>query len=188
MLTEELSIIDPVSPLWNTVRPLLDAALKLEQGPSDMVWHGWHKPQIDAFLRELPDPCTLLVAVWDTSENNEATVDDTAPETVAVGIIFEIRAGVIHSLRTIETLVAHGLPPLASLEPGYQHAFDMIRITRTQIAPVAWALFTDWTTWNEWLYAENEQGEPLNKGVLLAEMAHQGRCVLMGSRAGHHHS
>jgi hypothetical protein len=54
-----------------------------------------------------------------------------------------------------------------------------MRITGIQVAPVAWALFTDQTTWNEWLFAEDDKDE------LIASLAKQGRCVLMGSQASH---
>ncbi len=56
------------------------------------------------------------------------------------------------------------------------------------MSPVAWALFIEKPTWDEWLFADGNDGAVVNKGKLLATFARQGRCVLMGSQTAHHHT
>src|SRR6266568_48005 len=67
------------------------------------------------------------------------------------------------------------------LEPGFEDAFEIIRVARAQVAPVAWGLFTDKTTWDEWLFASNGDEGVIDKGELLASFARKGRCVLLSS-------
>jgi hypothetical protein len=92
-------------------------------------------------------------------------------------------------------LTSSGLKPTKELEPGFEDALEIMRAARAQVAPVAWALFTDKMTWNEWVFAiaENDRKDNgvsdnvMDKGELLATFARQGRCVLMGSQTAHHH-
>lgn len=184
MLAEELVVIDATSPLWNAVRPLLDIALQLEQQDSSYSWHGWRKEDITTFLKTLPTHCSLLVGVWQV----DATVADLS-EQLSLGCICEIVAGEVQSIRTFGALVDAGLPPIEQLEPGYIHAQELMRITKEQVAPVAWALFTDKMSWDEWLLTDANNESMLNKKELLASLTQQGRCVLLGSQAAqrHHH-
>ena len=177
MLAEELSVIDADSSLWSAVRPLLDNALRLEQQDDTYIWHGWRKSQMNAFLQRLPVHCTLLVGVWGMDEDER--------ERLILGYVCEVIAGEVHTIRTFEALADPDLPSVQELEPGFEHALSLMRVARNQIAPVAWALFTDKTTWDEWLFAAGE-GE-IDKGTVLASFAQQGRCVLLGSQASHHH-
>ena len=184
MLAEEFVVVDGASPLWATARPLLDVALQLEQQDDSHVWHGWTKRQIVAFLQRLPTHCSLLVGVWQEE-------GQTQSETVKLGCVCEVKNGEVCSLRTFAALDDGTLPPVEQLEPGYQHALAIMRVVRGQVAPVAWALFTDKRTWDEWLFAEGADGHAIDKGELLAELARQGRCVLMGSQTAkhpHHHA
>ena len=48
----------------------------------------------------------------------------------------------VRSIRTFEALIAAGLKPIKQLEPSYEEALEIMRAARVQIAPVAWALFT----------------------------------------------
>jgi hypothetical protein len=189
VLAEDVIVVDPTSTLWRSARPLLEAALGLEQkGEEGMSWRGWRKQSIDAFLRELPDHCALMVGVWDDESGESGQVREH--ELLVVGFVCEVHMGEVRTIRTLEVLRAQpeaGLPPIQDLEPGFQHAFDLMRAVRTQIAPVAWALFTDWATWNEWIYGNDQQEAVIDKGAVLSELALQGRCVLMGSQASHHH-
>src|SRR5689334_25367076 len=101
VLAEEFIVIDPASPLWNTSRPLLEAALRLEQQDEDhSAWHGWRKPTIEAFLRALPDHCTLLVGVWD----GETGASVPERDVLVAGFVCEVRAGEVCTLRTLEAL------------------------------------------------------------------------------------
>jgi hypothetical protein len=106
-------------------------------------------------------------------------------EELMLGCICEVLHGEVCSLRTFESLT--GIPPVKELEPGFEHARELMKATREQVAPVAWALFTDTSTWNEWLFAEGPDNTIIDKGELLAEFARQSRCVLMGSRTQHYH-
>jgi len=177
VLSEELLILDADSSLWHQIRPLLDATLRLEQMDESYAWHGWHKQQINAFLQGLPVHCTLLVGVWETSMDQS--------EVLALGCICEISEGQVCSIRTFEALA--DLPHVQELEPGFEHAFALMQAARVQVAPVAWALFTDKATWDEWLFTENVDGNVVDKGELLATFATQGRCVLLGNQTKHLH-
>lgn len=182
MLAEELSVIDADSSLWNKTRPLLDIALRLEQHDDSYVWHGWRKSQLNAFLQSLPAHCSLVVGVWET-ESEERSRER---EQLILGCVCEVIEAEIHTIRTFEAFTDPDLPPLQQLEPGFEHALAIMRVARIHVAPVAWALFTDRTTWDEWLFATGEDAEAINKGDILASFAHQGRCVLLGSQATHH--
>ena len=182
MFAEDFSVLDAGSTLWPPARPLLNAALNLEQQDALFSWHGWKKSHIDAFLQDLPTHCALLVGVWEPDPSTEDGL-----ERLSLGLICEVTNGSICSLRTFESLVDPDLPAVSALEPGFEHARELLRVTKTLVAPVAWALFTDLTTWQEWFFSAASTEPTLPKGTLLASLASQGRCVLMGSRAMHHH-
>jgi len=63
-----------------------------------------------------------------------------------------------------------------------------MRVVRLQVAPAAWALFTDKPTWDEWILTDDGKSGIVDKGVLLAGLAQQGRCVLLGNQTQHQHS
>ncbi len=184
MFAEEFFVQDADSLLWKEARPLLNAALKLAQQNGQSIWHGWQKQHITTFLQNLPPHCALLVGVWQTEESPR---DELAHEQLVLGLVCEVLHGEIHSLRTFEALVDANLPAISSLEPGFEHARELLQATKREVAPVAWAIFTDLPTWQEWLFSEGSAEQALDKSELLASLARQGRCVLMGSRAMHHH-
>ena len=186
MLAEELSVLDANAPLWNAARSLLDIAFRLEQSDETYAWHGWNKQQIDHFLQRLPSRCTLLVGVWETMLDGEE-ISSQGREALVLGFVCEVVEGEVCSLRTFEALSDARLPPIQELEPGFEHARELMRSVKTQIASVAWALFTDKATWDEWLFAEGNENIFIDKGELLAELARQGRCVLMGTQTIQHH-
>jgi hypothetical protein len=163
--------------MWQRIGPLLDAALRLEQMDESYAWHGWRKQQINAFLQRLPAHCTLLLGVWETATDQR--------EVLALGCVCEVSEGEVRSIRTFEAL--GDVPHVQELEPGFEHALTLMQATRAQVAPVAWALFTDKATWDEWLFTEDVDGNVVDKGELLAALATQGRCVLLGNQTKHHH-
>ncbi len=178
VLAEELHIVDANAPSWPLIRPLLNSVMLLEQNDT-LIWHGWNKAQIATFLTQLPAHCTILAGVW------SASTDEQQQEQLVLSCVCEIVNGEIQTVRTFETLTDAGLPSLQELEPGSEHALEIMRVVRQTIAPVAWALFTDKATWDEWVYSGTEN--VLDKGALLAFLAAQGRCVLMGSQARNNH-
>ena len=180
MLAEELLVLNSNNTLWQTARPLLDAALRLEQQNETYTWHGWQKASIQAFLATLPSPCSLVVGVWDTLP---ATSTQPAQDKLVLGVVCEVVQGTVRALSTFESLVDVGLKPVDELEISMEAALAIMHHARRQVAPVAWALFIEKTAWDEWLFADAEDGGALDKGALLAELAHHGRCVLMGSQA-----
>jgi hypothetical protein len=183
MLAEELVVLNANAPLWNAVQPLLNAALKLEQSNESYSLHGWTRADITTFLQELPAHCSLLAAVWEVEESQVRGGQDVQErEILSIGCVCEVLDGEVRSVRTFDALP--DLPPVEQLEPGILHAVELMRVIRAQVAPVAWALFTDKKTWDEWLYAESDQGISIDKGDLLASLARQGRCVIMGSQTG----
>jgi hypothetical protein len=184
VLVEEFVVLGADSPLWNAVQPLLNAALKLEQQNESYSWHGWKKADVTTFLQSLPARCSLLAAVWEVGESQKLDEQDAQErEILTLGCVCEVIDGEVRSVRTFDTL--SGLPSLELLEPGIFHALEIMREVRAQVAPVAWALFTDKKAWDEWLYTEHDGGVAIDKGDLLARQAMQGRCVLMGSQAHH---
>lgn len=186
MLAEEFVVLNADSPLWNAVQPLLNAALKLEQQSESHSWHSWKKADVTTFLQSLPAHCSLLAGVWEVGESQALDEQDAQErETLILGCVCEVLDGEVRSVRTFDALP--DLPPLEQLEPGIPHALEIMRVIRVQIAPVAWALFTDKKAWDEWLYTESDEGVAVDKGDLLTSLAQQGRCVLMGSQAAHHH-
>ena len=182
MLTEELFVLDVDSYLWPAVRPLLGIVLRLEQNDERYSWHGWRKREMSAFLKGLPERCSLVVGVWETFPGEQAE-----HERLVLGVVCEVVAGEICSLRTFEALATETLKPVKELEPGIEDALEIIRAARLQVAPVAWALFTDKATWDTWLWTDENAKESVNKGEQLATYARQGRCVLMGSQTSHRH-
>ncbi len=180
MLAEELLVLGGDSPQFHPIRPLLDAALSLEQRDSSHSWHGWSKSQIQPFLDTLPARCSIIVGVWETQQ-------EPAAERLALGCILEVIESEVHSVRTFDTLTAAGLKPDDQLEAGIDDAMEVQRLVGALIAPVAWALFIEKTAWDEWLFVESDDSEVTDKGEVLAGMARQGRCVLMGSQVAHTH-
>ncbi len=183
VLAEELVVLDADSPLWNALQPLLNAVLRLEQHDESYSWHGWKKAAIAAFLHDLPAHCSLLAGVWEVEESFAANEQEGRErETLIVGCVCEVFNGEVRSVRTFDALT--DLPPIEQLEPGIPHALELMRVARAQVAPVACALFTDKKTWDEWLFTETNEG--IDKGDLLASLAQQGRCVLLGNQTAHH--
>lgn len=182
MLADELLILNSEDALWQQARPLLEAALRLDQQDDTCVWHGWQKGQIGTFLKALPSPCSLVVGVWDAL----VLADRSTQDRLVLGVVCEVIEGVVCSVRTFESLVAAGLKPIDQLEIGMEDALSILRYARRQTAPVAWALFCEKSAWDEWLFASAEDGGALDKGELLGNLAEKGRCVLMGSQAASH--
>lgn len=175
VLAEELLVLDGDSPLWRPVRPLLDAALRLEQNDDTYSWHGWNKQQIATFLDRLSPGCSLVVGVWETVPG-EAGMPER--EELALGVVCEVVNGEVHSICTFQALTSAGLKPTGELEPGVDDALEIMRAARKLVAPVAWALFMEKSAWDEWLFASGDDGAVIDKGELLATFARQGRCVV----------
>ena len=184
VLAEELLVIDGDSPLWAAARPFLNVALRFEQNDDSYSWHGWHKQQVEQFLKKLPAECSLVVGVWEKVSAEGAELEH---ESLILGVACEVVEGEVCSIRTFEALTRAGLKPSQQLEPGIDDALEIMRAVRAQVAPVAWALFTDKATWDEWLFASADDGGVIEKGELLGALARQGRCVLLGSQSAQHH-
>ncbi len=185
MLAETLQVIDADSSLWPPLRPLLDAALRLEQHGEEYHWHGWQRRSIEAFLRGLPEHCSLVIGVWESQPPDEGEV--FGAERMLLGAVCEVARGEVQSIRTLESLAGDSLKPVVQLEPGLSDALDIMRAAKNAVAPVAWALFTDCETWNAWVFGEGEEDEVAMKEELLADYAQRGRCVLLGSQAAREH-
>lgn len=183
MLAEELLVIDGDALLFRPARPLIDIALRLDQEGGAFCWRGWKRQQIERFLGSLPSPCSLVVGVWETVP---ADGEMEEREKLALGCVCEVRDGVVRTIRTFESLAGVGLKAVDQLEPGVDDALEIMRAART-IAPVAYALFIEKAAWDEWLFASGDDGSVSDKGEVLAALARQGRCVLMGSSVARHH-
>jgi hypothetical protein len=79
-------------------------------------------------------------------------------------------------------LRADGLKPWNELESGIDYALEIVRHTEKVVVPIAWALFMGKSAWDEWLFAEIDEGIVLDKGRELMKLARQGRCVLTGRK------
>ncbi len=182
MLAKDLIVYDNDSPLWLSARPLLDIAVRLDQNDETYSWNGWNKRRITDFLISLPSPSSLIVGVWETISEKEGSPEG---EKLVIGLVFEITEGEVSSIRTFDALTIDGLKPSTQLEPGIDDALEIIRHTEKLVAPVAWALFMEKSTWDEWLSAIADDGTVIDKGRQLITLIHQGRCVLMGSQTKH---
>jgi hypothetical protein len=196
VLAEELAVLDAASPLWNAVRPLLDIALRLEQSDESYVWHGWNKERINSFLKSLPPICSLVVGVWENVSVGDAMEEQGKCEereewerweSLALGVVCGVVNGEVCSILSFDGLTEFGLKAVEHLEPGVDDAVEIMRVVRTNVAPVAWALFTDKVTWDEWLFAGDDEGGVVDKGEILTSLARQGRCVILGSQTNHRH-
>ena len=182
MLAKEFIVIDN-SPLLLSSSPLLDVALRFELNNEVYYWNGWDKRQIQIFLNSLPARSSLVVGVWETKIEEEGSPEC---EELVVGLVCEIIDGEVSSIRTCDALTVGGLKPSNQPEPGIDDAREIIRYTEKLIAPVAWALFTEKSTWDEWLFANVGESTVLDKGQQLTTFAQQGRCVLMGRQTKYH--
>ena len=180
MLAEELQVLDGEDGLWLAVRPLLDAALRLDRREETFVWRGWQRNQIDAFLATLPSPCSLVVGVWETFP---ATETGSAQDKLVLGVVCLVKGGEVCSLSTFTSLVQAGLKPVDELEIGMEDALEIMHYARRQVGPVAWALFIEKAAWDEWIFTAADGDGALDKGALLDRLVQEGRCVLMGSQA-----
>jgi hypothetical protein len=180
LLAKEFRVIDETSPLWLCCSSLLDIALCFDHSDETYSWNGWSKQQIGNFLQSLPSRSSIVVGVWETLCEKEG---NTEREKLVIGLVCEVINGEVHSVRTFDALSADGLKPSDQLEPGIDDAQEIIRHTERAVAPVAWALFMEKSTWDEWLFASVDESAVLEKAQQLMELAHQGRCVLMRSKA-----
>ena len=179
MLAKEFIVFDSNSPLWLSTRTLLDITLRFDQNDETYSWNGWSKQPIRDFLNSLPSPSSLVVGVWETIPEKEGSPEC---ENLVIGLICEIIDGEVCSVRTFDSLTVGGLKPSNQLEPGIDDAREIIRQTEKLVAPVAWALFTEKSTWDELLFAGEEDSIVVDKGQQLTTFTRQGRCVLMGSQ------
>src|SRR5258706_12513615 len=116
VLADELVVLDADSHLWRAARPLLDAALRLDQHNDTYSWHGWDKQQMSRFLKNLPSPCSLTVGVWETISTEDGAAER---EGLALGIVCGVVEGEISSICTFEDLASAGLKPIKELDPGF---------------------------------------------------------------------
>jgi hypothetical protein len=184
VLADELVVLDAGSRLWEPARALLDAVLRLEQHDDTYTWHGWDKWQMSQFLKNLPSPCSVVVGVWKTIPAEDGAEQH---EELALGVVCGVVEGEVRSIGTFDALIPAGLKPAKELEPGFDDAIEIMRAARELMGPVAWALFIEKPTWDEWLFASGDDGAVVDKGELLASFARQGRCVLMGNQTRHSH-
>ena len=183
MIAEELIVIDSDSPLWLSTLPIFGSVLRFVQNKEVYLWNGWNKQQIQSFLNSLPSRSSLVAGVWETKAEIEGSHEY---EKLIIGLVCEVIDGEISSIRTFDALTVVGLKPSNELEPGIDDAREIIRYSEMLVAPVAWALFLEKTTWDEWLFANVDESTAVDKEQQLATFAQQGRCVLIGSQTKYH--
>ena len=183
MIAEEFIVSDSNSPLWLSTIPMFEDVLRFAQNNEVYSWNGWNKQLIQSFLDSLPSRSSLVVGVWETKAEKEGSPEY---EKLVIGLVCEVNDGEVMSMRTFDALTVGGLKPSNQLEPGIEDAREIIRYTEKLVAPVAWALFTEKSTWDEWLFANGDESTLVDKGQQLSTFAQQGRCVLMGSQTKYH--
>jgi hypothetical protein len=183
LIAEEFIVIDKDSPLWLSASSILDNVICFEQNDEGYSWNGWNKKQLQRFLNSLPARSSLIVGVWETKIEKEGSPEC---EKLVIGLVCEVNNGEVSSMRTFDALTVGGLKPSDQLEPGIEDAREIIRYTEKLVAPVAWALFTEKSTWDGWLLASLDASMVVDKGQQLATFAQQGRCVIMGNQAKYH--
>jgi hypothetical protein len=181
VFAEEFVVVDGDARLFQALRPLVDIALRLDQNDDGYCWHGWNRGQIDGFLASLPSTCSLVVGVWEGARE-DGVGGILERERLVLGCVCEVSEGEVKSIRTFEALAEAGLRSVDQLEPGIDDALEIMRAARKIIAPAAYALFMVREAWDEWLLTPGDDGGLIDKGELLASIARQGRCVLMGSQ------
>lgn len=183
LIAEEFIVIDTDSPLWLSTSQILDAAIRFVQNDEVYSWNGWNKRLIQSFLKSLPSRSSLVVGVWEIKAEKEVSPEY---EKLVIGLVCEVIDGEVSSIRTFDALTIEGLKPSNQLEPGIDDAREIIRYVEKLVAPVAWALFSEKSTWDEWLFANVDESTGVDKGQQLTTFAQQGRCVLMGSQTKYH--
>ncbi len=179
MIAEEFMVIDDSSPLWQSCSSLMDVALRIDGSDDGYSWNGWNKQQIRNFLHSLPSKSSIVLGVWEMSCGKEHYSER---EELAIGLVFEVIDGDVYSVRTFDALKADGLKPSNQLEAGIDDAREIIRHAEKVVAPVAWALFLEKTTWDEWLFETIDIDAQADKAQQLEVMTNQGRCVILGSK------
>jgi hypothetical protein len=179
LIAKEFTVFDSDSPLWQPVSTWLDVALRFDKNDESFSWNGWEKQPIREFLNSLPSPSSLVAGIWETIPEKDGRPEC---ENLVIGLICEIISGEVYSVRTFDALTLGGLKSSNQLEPGIDDAWEIIRQTEKLVAPVAWALFTEKSTWDEWLFASEKDGIAVDKGQQLTTFTRQGLCVLMGSQ------
>jgi hypothetical protein len=179
LLAKEFIVFDSDSALWLPVSTLLEIAQRFDQNDETFSWNGWRKQPIRDFLNSLPSPSSIVAGVWETIPEKEGSPEC---ENLVIGLICEIINGKVFSVRTFDALTVGGLKSANQLEPGIEDAREIIRQTEKLVAPVAWAIFTEKSAWDELLFAGEEDGIVVGKGQQLTTFTSQGRCVLMGSQ------
>lgn len=183
MLAEEFKVIDSDSTLWLSSNSLLDIVRRFEEQNEAYSWNGWNNQQIRNFLQSLPARSSIVVGVWETIAEKDGSAES---EKLVIGLICEVIHGEVYSIRTFDALSSDGLKPSNQLEPGIDDARKIILYTEKLVAPVAWALFTEKTTWDELLFSSVDNGTVVDKAQQLAALIHQGRCVIMGNKTKYH--
>lgn len=105
------------------------------QPPRPSTWNGWTYADVQAFIQRLPDAATVALGVLET-------------DSIYIGLILEIRGGLIRTVTTFEALT---LPqPLLLAEAS----LDILAQTiNAKFAPLAAALLCDRATFEGWVKA-----------------------------------
>jgi hypothetical protein len=105
------------------------------QPPRPPTWNGWTYADALAFVRCLPDPATVALGVLEN-------------DSIYIGLILEIRGGLIRTVTTFEALILPQPLPLAKA------SLDVLaRAVSAKFAPLAAVLVCDRDTFEGWLNA-----------------------------------
>lgn len=108
------------------------------QPPRPATWNGWTYADAQAFVQHLPTAASVALGVL---ENN----------AIYIGLILEIRGGLIRTLTTFEALALPHPLPLA------ETALDLLAQTiNAKFAPLAAALVCDRATFEGWVNATDK--------------------------------
>jgi hypothetical protein len=108
------------------------------QPPRPATWNGWTYAEAQAFVQRLPDPATVALGVLDH-------------DALYIGLILEVRGGLIRTVTTFEALTLLHPLPLAEI------SLDTLTQTiNAKFAPLAAVLLCDRATFEGWLTASDK--------------------------------
>lgn len=108
------------------------------QPPRPATWNGWTYADAQAFVRGLPDPASVALGVLEN-------------DSIYIGLILEIRGGLIRTVTTFEAITLPKPLPLAEASLGF-----LTQTINARFAPLAAALLCDRATFEGWVRADDK--------------------------------
>lgn len=101
-------------------------------------WNGWTYSQFQQFVNRLPDPAALALGVLDHDQ-------------LSIGLILEVRGGLIRRVTTFEALALDAPPPVSA--EGLEQLWAAVA---ARLAPPAAVALCDQATFEGWITAPHK--------------------------------